>query len=94
MKKFILSGFVLLAMGCGSARMVTFDYDNAGKVIRKSEVKYTAVGSRGLKGVDVNIIKGKVKIGSQTGNAGDLGKAFLNLTEIAKDVTKKATLIP
>lgn len=70
-----------LTGGCASSRFTITEFDKDGNVVSISKITSKVAGARKLTDVDVNIKKGKVKIGSSEGSAGDLAEAILNLSK-------------
>lgn len=87
----ILSLMIVIgSMGCASHRFTITKVDKDGNATSINEITSKVFGARKTTDIAVNLEEGKVKIGSSEGSAGDLGAAFLNLTEIMK----KMAVIP
>ncbi len=67
---------VLFCTSCASA--VYREVDKEGNVTK--EISYSVLGKRELSALDVDIEKGKIKLGSSQGSAGDLAEALRNLS--------------
>ncbi len=84
--RIILTLVFMFCIGCANAHYR--EYDENERLVK--EISYSVLGKRDLNSLDVDIEKGKIKLGSSRGDAGDLAEAFLNLSEVAK----KAAAVP
>lgn len=85
-----MRALVVMLLLCGLCSCASSTYRETGLDGISKEITYTVLGSRQLKGVDINLEKGRIKLESGQGSAGDIAETLLNLSEIAK----RAALVP
>lgn len=92
MNKILLICVILaLCIGCGHAEMIKITFDKEGNLISMNRVEYKVMGSRSLKGLNVNIDKGIVKIDKQSADSGKLGDLLKNAGKIMAEAGKLIT---